>query len=297
MGFNICTNGSNFALTWTILSILAFLSISLSSGIIFKIYYVDITFEKWKNKINPNYPTPEKVREEILLMLKGMVFSTLCPTLAIWLSSHGWSKAYCTFTEENHHSIMDHLFQFIVIVVLSDFYEWFYHRLGHIIPYFWQFHRHHHVFCNPSPFSVISDEYIDQFFRSTPILVFPLVMSTNMELLFGTYAIFFYVYGVYLHWGHETEWLHAHHPIINTSYQHYIHHAKAVLNRPYHTGFFVKLWDQLAGSVLLPGDCTCINCQPPRTMEQYKKIEKPNYSVLWKDLSFWYKTPLSSKKY
>lgn len=283
---NICAHGSNFAITWTMLTILGVLSVSVSSGIVFKMYFVDVTYERWKKKIHPNYPSPEKVREEILLMLKGLVFSTICPTLAIWLGSRGWSKAYCTFTEDNQYGLGHHLFQFVTIVVCSDLYEWFYHRLGHVFPSFWKFHKHHHAFYNPSPFSVISDEYVDQFVRSAPIVLFPLVMPTNMELLFVTYALFFYVYGVYLHWGHETEWLHAHHPIINTSYQHYIHHAKAVLHKPYHTGFFVKVWDQLAGSVLPPGECTCLHCQPPRTMEEYKSIPKPDYSVLWKDYSF-----------
>ena len=44
----------------------------------------------------------------------------------------------------------------------SDFYEFFYHRLGHVNFTFWQQHRHHHVFYNPSPFSVIADEWVDQ---------------------------------------------------------------------------------------------------------------------------------------
>ena len=44
----------------------------------------------------------------------------------------------------------------------SDFYEFFYHRLGHVNFTFWQQHKHHHVFYNPSPFSVIADEWVDQ---------------------------------------------------------------------------------------------------------------------------------------
>ena len=49
-----------------------------------------------------------------------------------------------------------------VIWAGSDFYEFFYHRLGHVNFNFWQQHRHHHVFHNPSPFSVIADEWVDQ---------------------------------------------------------------------------------------------------------------------------------------
>jgi len=49
--------------------------------------------------------------------------------------------------------------------------------------------------------------------------------------------------------GHELACLPHDHPILNTSYQHYVHHAISVKNKPYHTGFFIKTWDRLAGSV------------------------------------------------
>ena len=32
---------------------------------------------------------------------------------------------------------------------------------------------------------------------------------------------------------------------INTSFQHYAHHAKSLMNKPYHCGFFLKIWDQV----------------------------------------------------
>ena len=66
-----------------------------------------------------------------------------------------------------------------------------------------------------------------------------------MDVMFFTYGAFFYAYGVYLHWGYESPLLSAHNPIFNTAFQHYCHHAKAILNKPYHCGFFFKIWDQL----------------------------------------------------
>jgi hypothetical protein len=39
--------------------------------------------------------------------------------------------------------------------------------------------------------------------------------------------------------------------------QHYLHHAISVKNKPYHTGFFFKLWDQLFGS-MYKGECFCV---------------------------------------
>lgn len=58
-----------------------------------------------------------------------------------------------------------------------------------------------------------------QFMRSAPLFVIPLLMPVNMDMLFFTYAIFFYFYGVYLHSGHELESLSAHNKYFNTSFQ------------------------------------------------------------------------------
>ena len=87
-------------------------------------------------------------------------------------------------------------------------------------------HKHHHVFFNPSPFAVIADEWADQLMRSSPLFVIPLLMPVNMDMLFITYAAFFYFYGVYLHSGHELESLSAHNAYFNTSFQVLCRHQK-----------------------------------------------------------------------
>ena len=52
-----------------------------------------------------------------------------------------------------------------------------------------------------------------------PLLLIPILIPVNMDMLFIQYGLFFYVYGVYLHWGYELPQLSAHNPFINTSYQ------------------------------------------------------------------------------
>jgi lathosterol oxidase len=123
------------------------------------------------------------------------------------------------------------LVQALIIFGFTDLFEYTYHWLGHRFAALWSVHRHHHKFYNPSPFAVIADEYLDQFVRSTPLAFLPYIMPMNMDLLFGIFAIFFYGYGVYLHWGYESKYLSAHHPIFNTSYHHYMHHAISAKGR------------------------------------------------------------------
>ena len=86
------------------------------------------------------------------------------------------------------------LFQAIVIFGFTDFYEYAYHWCGHRFVYLWSIHRHHHLFFNPSPFAVIADEYLDQFVRTIPMILIPLILPINIDLLFAIFATLFYGY-------------------------------------------------------------------------------------------------------
>ncbi|KAJ1468707.1 hypothetical protein T484DRAFT_1920167 [Baffinella frigidus] len=179
----------SFFTTWLSLTLMGLLSQFVFSGGAFYYYYVDPTYEKWVWKSNPEYPKPEKVREEILQMIKGLCSATLCPAFSLYLARHGQSYGYCGL---GGFSVGYLALTFLVTWVVSDFYEFFYHHLGHRYAACWENHRHHHVFFNPSPFSVIADEYIDQFARSTPLVVLPLLVPINQDMLFLQYAFFFY---------------------------------------------------------------------------------------------------------
>jgi lathosterol oxidase len=278
----------NFFTTWLALTVLALVLMLLMSGSLFYVYYWRPTYETWRRKTNPEFPKPQMVRREVIQMLKGLAVATLCPAAALHLVESGWSHAYAGLGEYGWGYLV---FTFFVAWIGSDLYEWAYHRLGHTRMFWWKHHKAHHIFFNPSPFAVIADEPVDQFLRSIPLLVIPMLMPINMDLLFFTYGAFFYGYGVYLHWGYELRWPDAHHPWINTSFQHYVHHARSTLRKPMHTGFFFKLWDQLAKSEYTagPDTCLCARCcieRGERTPEAFERLEKPDYSPLL-SLSFW----------
>jgi len=251
----------------------------------FVYYYVYPTHNKWSKKSNPIYPTADKVRDEILQTIKGAWIGILPPALSLWLNNFGYGYGYCGVGEYGWTYL---IISFFVIWICSDFYEFYYHRIGHTTNWGWVQHKHHHVFYNPTPFSVIADELVDQFTRALPLWIFPMIMPVNMDMLFITFAVFFYFYGVCIHCGHEFEWLSTHNYWINTPFQHYIHHAKSRYMVPYHTGFFIKTWDRLFGS-LYDQKCVCAECDRKagnRTVEQFEKIKIPDYSCLlnWK---FW----------
>ncbi|CAF0935087.1 unnamed protein product [Rotaria sordida] len=85
--------------------------------------------------------------------------------------------------------------------------------MGHTIDMLWNVHKSHHQFYNPTPFAVIAEDYVDQIVGASPLVFIPALVPINMDLLFFQFAIFFYGYGVYLHWGHEFSYPDAHHPL------------------------------------------------------------------------------------
>jgi len=279
----------SFLQTWALMSAIGSCFIFLTSAPTFYYYYwpSNVTYDKWRYKSNPKFPTPEKVRDEIVQMCKGILFSTVFPALSLELSKRGMSQAFCGWGD---YSLSYHLATIGLSWILSDFFEFFYHRLGHTDFRFWQHHRHHHVFGNPSPFSVIADEPIDQLMRSLPLLLLPLMFPINMDVLFVQFGLFFYCYGVYLHCGYEHSFISPHHPVINSSFQHYVHHARSSVNTPYHCGFFFKIWDQIF-RCCYPKEkpCLCAECarkNGERTEESWREVKIPDYSVLCKP-SFW----------
>jgi len=274
-----------FLPTWASLTLIGLTLTGSMSAWLFYQYYGVPTYARWRRKSNPEYPEPEMVRREVITMLKGMGVATIPPALSLSLIDSGWSQGYCGVGD---YGVGYLVLSFFAVWIGSDFLEFYYHRLGHVFRRAWREHKSHHVFHNPSPFAVIADGYVDQFMRALPMLLFPLVMPMNIDLLFFTFAIFFYGYGVYLHWGHELSWPDAHHPWFNTSFQHYIHHARSTLHRPYHTGFFFKLWDRAFGSVY-NDRCVCARCaceRGQRSEEAWRLVKKPDYAVLLRP-SYW----------
>jgi hypothetical protein len=58
--------------------------------------------------------------------------------------------------------------------------------------------------------------------------------------------------------------------------------------RAIYTGFFFKLWDNVF-QTLNPNPCSCVECRPKRTLEEFAKITIPDYSVLL-SVNWWIST-------
>eukprot|EP00922_Rhytidocystis_sp_ex-Travisia-forbesii_P020330 GHVS01029929.1.p1 GENE.GHVS01029929.1~~GHVS01029929.1.p1 ORF type:complete len:305 (+),score=13.16 GHVS01029929.1:278-1192(+) len=272
------SEGTSLLSTWAKLFGIAWLFVMALSSTTFYLLFWKPTYDLWKKKSNPNYPPPAKVREEIVQMNKGLLFASFMPALTLWLAHRGLSKGYGGWPESWLQEMGS---QFCYLLIL-DFFEFFYHYCTHRFAFLWTFHKYHHTFPNPSPFAVIADEVVDQLIRSSPMAFVPLFMRLNVDIMFVVMALFTYGYGTYLHCGHELNYPDAHQPIINTSYHHYCHHAVSILNKPYHCGFVLGIFDRAVDSVYRDR-CMCAKCcnaKGERTLEKWKELKKPDYSVM-----------------
>ncbi len=121
--------GDSFLFTWFILSTLGLVAVFAMSGTVFLNYYAKPDFKQWQRKINPEYPQPSKIREEILQTIKGLWVATICPALSIYLSQHGKTNSFCGMPKGYDATYL--VAQFFLTWIVSDFYEFFYHYLGH----------------------------------------------------------------------------------------------------------------------------------------------------------------------
>lgn len=209
----LCEIGSSFGFfgLWLVMTILGLFSMLILSGCLFYPYYQTPNFERWQYKSNSKFPSPLLVKKEIIQLCKGLVVATLCPAWSLMMSKWGHSYAYCgshyqsvptqsisdiiskelfnsskVFPSQDISSIestaaaLPLIYQAALIFFFTDAFEYFYHMIGHSYPFFWSIHKHHHRFYNPTPFAVIADEYLDQFVRTWPMVILPLLTPINL---------------------------------------------------------------------------------------------------------------------
>jgi lathosterol oxidase len=274
---------------WLMFSGFVYVVLTGTSIACFVYYYVYPTYDKWRYKTNPKYPSAAYVAGELFLGgVLGPLGTTVVSSVHLFLIANGTYRSHCDTPLTWQHRLLS----LFLAVVITDFYEWGWHYLGHWVESLWMVHKHHHKYYNPTPFGTIADYPMDNFMRSLYVVivygisVYAFGMYLDVDVLYLATGLLTMVYGMYLHCGHELECMPYNHKIFNTSFQHYVHHAVSVKNKPLHTGFFVKFWDQLAGSEyvgtqVLPAveDQRLGN----RSRERWEREVKPNlpdYSVL-----------------
>ncbi len=254
---------------WAVLFLGALVLIFSLSGAAFYALYWNPRFETWMHKLDPSYPPVSSIRNEILTTLSGALCATLPPALALVLRPVRQAPAIGA-----GGGMGMALLTLCAVALLTDLYEWAYHRLGHLSARAYVAHRAHHAFNNPSPFSVIADSAQDQICRALPFMIW-LLLGVDQRLV-ALYGALTYAYGVCLHTGHQ--WLGPHRvPGLLTPYHHWYHHAQGGGRTPIYTGFMILWWDTLAGATESAHNrrCRCITCGEPRSRKDWELARPP----------------------
>ena len=303
----LLTQDKTFLQTWLVLYVQSFVTLQFLAAAFFKYYYVDITFGKFQCKTNPKFPSLCTVRDEIITSAKGLLGATFMSTVALHMIvykqrqqegqqfndddsffarilSNYKGYSFGSTAADDADTWYDILYQFVTLAIIIDGTLWAIHYVHHKVHFLWEQHKEHHKYYNPSPFGSSANDMIELSSCSgIPLVVIPFLMPVNIDIALFVITIMFGIFSTYLHTGFEVTFHDAHHPIVSSSYQHYIHHAVSFMNRPIYCGGTFKIWDQVAQSTMPPNyKCKCVSCRPKRTLEQYQTTYIPDYSVMWK---------------
>jgi sterol desaturase/sphingolipid hydroxylase (fatty acid hydroxylase superfamily) len=127
-------------------------------------------------------------------------------------------------------------------IVLVDAMTYWKHRLLHTRMFF-PFHKHHHTFRDPTPFSGFAVGPVETLLTFWPLLLICFPVAKHFAPLYFTAIIGFVLLNLYLHCGVTFKWLEKILPKIglNSSAWHNIHHSDVNAN----FGEVSYIWDKI----------------------------------------------------
>ncbi|MES2796645.1 MAG: sterol desaturase family protein [Bacteroidota bacterium] len=163
--------------------------------------------------------------------------------------------------------------QWLLLLLATDFLWYWYHRFGHEINLFWGFHVVHHTSEEFNYTAATRITFFQSFVRTLfwailPIIGFPAEMITTILLIHGTYPFFTHTQTI-----GKLGWLEY---IIVTPSHHRVHHAnnEAYLDKNF--GDIFIFWDKIFG--------TYAEEKEEATFGLTKQLQ--SYSLLWQHFHF-----------
>jgi sterol desaturase/sphingolipid hydroxylase (fatty acid hydroxylase superfamily) len=160
----------------------------------------------------------------------------------------------------------------LISVWTTDFFYYWFHRLQHRIPVFWQVHKVHHSITDLNCINMYH-HFLELVIR-VPFIVVPvaLLLHIDMPRLFLLSA-FVLAWGQYIH-SDTSIHLGKLGAVFSDNAHHRLHHS--ILPRHYNKNFasFFPAWDRLFGTYLAPEpgqivEVGLVDVPPPETMTDY----------------------------
>jgi sterol desaturase/sphingolipid hydroxylase (fatty acid hydroxylase superfamily) len=188
-------------------------------------------------KFNPKYPSSILMLKEMVRSLRGVYICTVYESIMYRLELPTREHLFYFLqpsSEEGEVGLLAVLLGGVIVYMWGDAHFYFTHRLLHSTWLYKNVHKEHHESFNPTPFSGLSMHWFESmvYFSSAPLLA----MAGVPLWLFRLMAKGLIVFPLEGHVGYGT-WA------VESSYNHYIHHAKFDYN--YGSS---PLWDHVLGT-------------------------------------------------
>ncbi|GAB6019636.1 hypothetical protein CHUAL_001198 [Chamberlinius hualienensis] len=224
--------------------------------------------EDWKCQPKKFLP-PDQERHEIVwgsinVALGAVVFGSM----ACYINNGGYTSLYFNALE---HGWFWLIFQVPILFFLNDATSYYAHRLFHIPFLYKRFHKIHHIYKQPTAFSVTAFHPFEFFFYQSLLILPSFTMKLNV-VVYVVNLLYIYYYGIMNHSGivmGDSPW-----PWQPDNIYHDNHHQYFNIN----FGFNLELWDKLHNTYRHVDNSLCGKNKPGfvpfRTDEDTMTMEK-----------------------
>ncbi|XP_022098547.1 lathosterol oxidase-like [Acanthaster planci] len=188
----------------------------------------------------------DQMKLEIKYSLKNMVFQTALFAPIFLIEVRGYSRLHQEFNR-GIFGPLNPLVEIIGFLCFTDFTNYWFHRFLHHRLIYKRFHKQHHMWKVPTPFSGYALHPVDGFLQGVSWHIFPFLFPFNSRL-FICFFLFVLIWTVSIH-DNLCVLPKVLQPIINGAAHHTDHH----MYYNYNYGQFTTLWDRVFGSHRVPG--------------------------------------------
>lgn len=182
------------------------------------------------------------ILDEIKETSKAMVVAASLGAWPVGLYQAGVPTGFSWTLEEMGLNWWQVVLQMYFGIVLIDAYTYWKHRLLHT-PYLYAFHKHHHTFKDPTPFSGFAVGPVEALLTFSPVLLVCIPEAKHFVPLYLSAIIGFISLNLYLHCGVTFKFAEKILPILglNSSAWHNVHHSDFIVN----FGEVSFIWDKI----------------------------------------------------
>lgn len=182
------------------------------------------------------------IAHEIFESVRAMFIAASLAAWPVALYRAGYPTGYAFTLQEMGLSWWMVVLQMYAGIVLIDAYTYWKHRLLHT-RLFYAFHKHHHSFRDPTPFSGFAVGPVESVLTFWPVVLICIPEAKHFVPLYVTAVGSFVLLNLYLHCGVTFSWAEKVLPKIglNSSAWHNVHHSDVIAN----FGEVSFIWDKL----------------------------------------------------